>query len=136
MHDVMRFWFDRGVDGFRIDVLWHMVKAADFLDNPPNPNYQPAMGDMFRVLQHHSWKNAMSRRQGETPVCSPLSSNRKATLLNPSRNLMRFMWAPCRACIDSILPWIELPGAGHRHGERPQRMQHSDGAGMFSQHFG
>ena len=23
----MRFWFDRGVDGFRIDVLWHMLKA-------------------------------------------------------------------------------------------------------------
>jgi alpha-glucosidase len=54
MYDVMRFWFDRGVDGFRIDVLWHMVKAADFLDNPPNPTYQPAMGDMFRVLQLHS----------------------------------------------------------------------------------
>ena len=54
MHDVMRFWFDRGVDGFRIDVLWHMVKAADFPDNPPNPDYQPAMGDMHRVLQLHS----------------------------------------------------------------------------------
>ena len=54
MYDVMRFWFDRGVDGFRIDVLWHMVKAADFPDNPPNPAYQPAMGDMHRVLQLHS----------------------------------------------------------------------------------
>jgi alpha-glucosidase len=28
MYDVMRFWFDRGVDGFRIDVLWHMLKAV------------------------------------------------------------------------------------------------------------
>jgi alpha-glucosidase len=54
MYDVMRFWFDRGVDGFRIDVLWHMVKAADFKDNPPNPAFQPAMGDMHRVLQLHS----------------------------------------------------------------------------------
>ena len=54
MYDVMRFWFDRGVDGFRIDVLWHMVKAADFPDNPPNPAYQPAMSDMHRVLQLHS----------------------------------------------------------------------------------
>src|SRR6267154_1687088 len=43
MYDVMRFWFDRGVDGFRIDVLWHMVKAPDFPDNPSNPAYQPAM---------------------------------------------------------------------------------------------
>ena len=54
MFDVMRFWFDRGVDGFRIDVLWHMIKAADFPDNPPNPNYQPAMGEMHRVHQLHS----------------------------------------------------------------------------------
>jgi glycosidase len=50
----MRFWFDRDVDGFRIDVLWHMIKAADFPDNPPNPSYQPAMGEMHRVLQLHS----------------------------------------------------------------------------------
>jgi alpha-glucosidase len=54
MHDVMRFWFDRGVDGFRIDVLWHIIKAADFPDNPPNPLWQPTMGDMHRVLQVHS----------------------------------------------------------------------------------
>jgi alpha-glucosidase len=54
MCDAMRFWFDRGVDGFRVDVLWHMVKAADFPDNPPNPAYEPAMGDMHRVLQLHS----------------------------------------------------------------------------------
>lgn len=29
MLDAMRFWFERGVDGFRIDVLWHMVKHAE-----------------------------------------------------------------------------------------------------------
>jgi len=54
MYEVMRFWFDRGVDGFRIDVLWHLIKAANFPDNPPNPAYQPAMSDMLRVVQHHS----------------------------------------------------------------------------------
>ena len=26
MHDNLRFWFDRGVDGFRIDVLWMIAK--------------------------------------------------------------------------------------------------------------
>ncbi|TYL93424.1 DUF3459 domain-containing protein [Bradyrhizobium rifense] len=54
MFDVMRFWFDRGVDGFRIDVLWHMLKAADFPDNPPNPDYRLGMGEMHRLLQRHS----------------------------------------------------------------------------------
>ena len=42
------------MDGFRIDVLWHMVKAADFPDNPLNNAWQPSMGEMDRVLQLHS----------------------------------------------------------------------------------
>ncbi|HTG38236.1 alpha-amylase family glycosyl hydrolase [Sphingomonas sp.] len=54
MMDVLRFWFDRGVDGFRIDVLWHMVKHPDFPDNPANPDYREGMGEMWRVLQLHS----------------------------------------------------------------------------------
>ncbi len=54
MYDVLRFWLDRGVDGFRIDVLWHLIKAADFRDNPINPSYHPSMGEMHRVLQHNS----------------------------------------------------------------------------------
>ena len=54
MFDAMRFWFDRGVDGFRIDVLWHLMKAEGLPDNPPNPAYQPGMGEMNRLLQLHS----------------------------------------------------------------------------------
>ncbi len=50
----MDFWFARGVDGFRIDVLWHVVKAAGFPDNPPNPDWHAGLGDMHRVLQTHS----------------------------------------------------------------------------------
>ncbi len=40
MYDVMRFWLQRGVDGFRIDVLWHLIKDDQFRDNPPNPNFR------------------------------------------------------------------------------------------------
>jgi alpha-glucosidase len=54
MLDAMRFWFDKGVDGFRVDILWHMIKAADFPDNPANPGWQPGMADMHKVLQLHS----------------------------------------------------------------------------------
>ncbi len=54
MLDVLRFWFERGVDGFRIDVLWHLVKDARFHDNPPNPDYHEGMGEMHRVLQLNS----------------------------------------------------------------------------------
>ena len=43
MHEVLRFWLKRGVDGFRIDVLWHLIKDDEWRDNPPNPAYTPAM---------------------------------------------------------------------------------------------
>ncbi|OUM00666.1 alpha-amylase family glycosyl hydrolase [Variovorax sp. JS1663] len=39
MHEVLRFWLRRGVDGFRVDVLSDLVKDAQFRDNPPNPAF-------------------------------------------------------------------------------------------------
>lgn len=54
MLDVMRFWLERGVDGFRIDVLWHIVKAEGLPDNPPNPRWKPGRNERDRVLQTHS----------------------------------------------------------------------------------
>jgi alpha-glucosidase len=35
MHDVLRFWLDRGVDGFRIDVVQGLTKDPAFPDDPP-----------------------------------------------------------------------------------------------------
>jgi glycosidase len=37
MLDVMRFWLDKGVDGFRVDVIWLMMKDEQLRDEPPNP---------------------------------------------------------------------------------------------------
>ncbi|MET4092331.1 alpha-amylase family glycosyl hydrolase [Bradyrhizobium sp. S3.5.5] len=36
--DVMRFWLDRGVDGFRVDASAVLIKDELLRDNPPNPN--------------------------------------------------------------------------------------------------
>ncbi|WP_018389153.1 alpha-amylase family glycosyl hydrolase [Ancylobacter sp. FA202] len=54
MHDVLRFWMARGVDGFRVDVIWHLMKDANFRDNPPNPEYGPGDADIRRFLQTRS----------------------------------------------------------------------------------
>src|SRR5262247_2683297 len=40
MHDVMRFWLRRGVDGFRVDVIWHLIKDDEFRNNPVNPDHR------------------------------------------------------------------------------------------------
>jgi len=54
MHDVLRFWLDRGVDGFRVDVIWLLIKDAALRDNPPNPNYRPTEAGIHRLLQVHN----------------------------------------------------------------------------------
>jgi alpha-glucosidase len=54
MHEVMRFWLARGADGFRIDVIWHIIKDASFSDNPLNPAWTPDLAEMHRVLQTRS----------------------------------------------------------------------------------
>ncbi|QCR23189.1 alpha-amylase family glycosyl hydrolase [Pontibacter sp. SGAir0037] len=54
MLDVMRFWLDKGVDGFRIDVMWHMIKDDQLRDNPKNPDYEPYMATYEKLLPVYS----------------------------------------------------------------------------------
>ncbi|MBT1702245.1 alpha-amylase family glycosyl hydrolase [Chryseosolibacter indicus] len=50
MLNVMKFWLDKGVDGFRVDVMWHMIKDDQFRDNPVNPTYQQHMATYDQLL--------------------------------------------------------------------------------------
>jgi alpha-glucosidase len=52
--EVMRFWLRRGVDGFRVDVIWHLIKDAEFRDNPPNPNYREGRPPHEKILTQYS----------------------------------------------------------------------------------
>jgi len=54
MLDAMRFWLDRGVDGFRVDVMWHMIKDELFRDNPTNPDYREGQSPYRRVIPAYS----------------------------------------------------------------------------------
>jgi alpha-glucosidase len=40
IYDAMRFWFRRGIDGFRVDAVWYVIKDDQFRDNPVNPDYK------------------------------------------------------------------------------------------------
>jgi alpha-glucosidase len=54
IYDVMRFWLKKGVDGFRVDVIWHLIKDAAFRDNPPNPDFRDGRPPHEKVLPLYS----------------------------------------------------------------------------------
>ncbi|HYC38078.1 MAG TPA: alpha-amylase family glycosyl hydrolase [Usitatibacter sp.] len=54
MLGVLRFWLDRGVDGFRVDVLWHIVKDDQFRDNPANPDWREGRDPFQALIPMHS----------------------------------------------------------------------------------
>ncbi|HEV2785288.1 MAG TPA: alpha-amylase family glycosyl hydrolase [Solirubrobacteraceae bacterium] len=58
MHDVLRFWLRRGVDGFRIDVAHALGKDPELGDNEPGrrhsedwPSVHPRLAAIRRVLE-------------------------------------------------------------------------------------
>lgn len=50
MLTVLRFWLDRGIDGFRIDMISRLYKDDQWRDNPPNPEYDPNKNTNYRRL--------------------------------------------------------------------------------------
>lgn len=54
IYDAMRFWLEKGVDGFRVDVIWHLIKDAEFRDNPPNPHYVEGRPPNEKILTQYS----------------------------------------------------------------------------------
>ena len=54
MLDVLRFWLDRGVDGFRVDAIHHLIEAENLLDNPPNPDWRQGLSPARRLLRVHT----------------------------------------------------------------------------------
>jgi alpha-glucosidase len=54
IYDVMRFWLRKGIDGFRVDVIWHLIKDLEFRDNPPNPAFRDGRPPHERILPVYS----------------------------------------------------------------------------------
>ena len=54
MLDVLHFWLQRGVDGFRVDALRQLVKDDRLRDNPPNPSHDPGGSPYDALLPVYS----------------------------------------------------------------------------------
>lgn len=77
--DILIFWLERGVDGFRIDVTQGLVKDSEFRDNP---EIYPLSPGMDRIQQWDSMEHLHDIRQAETleifrrwrEVCEPYNA--------------------------------------------------------------
>ena len=53
MYNVMRFWLDRGIDGFRVDALEVLLKDEQFRDNPLNFRWKPGDPPNTRLIEDY-----------------------------------------------------------------------------------
>jgi alpha-glucosidase len=62
MFDILRFWLDRDVDGFRIDVAHFIMKDPQMRDDPlkkvPSSNFHKPLGDYDTQIHVHSQDHA------------------------------------------------------------------------------
>ncbi len=87
MLDVMRFWLGKGVDGFRVDALWHVIKDEQLRDNPLDPEYVEGEMSPYRRL-------APTYSGGQPELHEIVALMRRVTQEFPERVLVGEMYLP------------------------------------------
>jgi alpha-glucosidase len=68
MHDSLRFWLRRGIDGFRIDVMGMVLKDPQMRDNPSNPAPDPLAANQQAAAQlwqyNRNWPEVIDAVRG------------------------------------------------------------------------
>lgn len=100
MHDVLRFWLDRGVDGFRVDVIWHIVKDAHFRDNPRNPEYRPGQNPYRELLDVYN--------ADQPDVHEVIAEMRQVVERYPGRMIVGEIYLP----VEKLVTYYGVGGAG------------------------
>lgn len=76
IYDMMRFWLDKGIDGFRMDVINLLAKQAGFPDaeNPDNISYlgnNPGIHEYLQEMHEKVLKHYDIFTVGEIPFVTP-----------------------------------------------------------------
>jgi alpha-glucosidase len=88
MYEALRFWLDKGVDGFRVDVMWLIIKDDQYRDNPPNPQYE---------LGQSSSNSFLPRYNSNRPEVHDVVAEMRATIdCYPGRVLIGEIYLPLK----------------------------------------
>jgi alpha-glucosidase len=94
MHAVLRFWMDRGVDGFRIDVMDRVVKDPQLRDNPPqdNPRIRViAQTAMQKHIYDQNWPEIIDVVRGIRKVTDDYPERMTVgEVFGPPENIVRY----------------------------------------------
>ncbi|WP_300344316.1 glycoside hydrolase family 13 protein [Nesterenkonia sp.] len=75
---ILRFWLDRGVDGFRVDVAHGLVKDQNFPDYTPDPEAASMGGDQAPAPYfeqpgvheiYRDWRQVLEEYDGDRALC-------------------------------------------------------------------
>jgi alpha-glucosidase len=100
MYDVLRFWFNRGVDGFRIDALRQVIKDRELRDNPPDPAWSPGRDPYRSLLPLYS--------TDQPELMDIIHRFREIGDEYPERVLIGELWLP----INRLVAYYGLEGRG------------------------
>jgi alpha-glucosidase len=103
MLDVLRFWLDKGVDGFRADAVLGLIKDNRLRNDPPNPNYRSGISDpadeLLRI--HSSGQNELNATIGS--FCEVLAEKEGTYLLSEAYLNIPGLHRLYQACRDHSL---------------------------------
>lgn len=104
MFDVMRFWLDLGVDGFRVDVAHYIMKDPEFRDNPLNADVQGSRAEL--VQRYDSQVHVMDSRHPDLHFIY----RRMRKLLDEYSTNGRDRFAVGEIYLDNWFEWVSYYG--------------------------
>ncbi|MGZ0712138.1 glycoside hydrolase family 13 protein (plasmid) [Coraliomargarita sp. W4R53] len=129
---ILRFWLDRGVDGFRVDVAHGMIKADGLPDYTPDPEAGSMGGEEASVPYwgqdgvhdiYRDWHKVVAEYDGDRALCAEAwmpTPEKTALWVRPDEMHQAFNFAyletkwdaaPLRAVIDRSLAAYGAVGA-------------------------
>ena len=114
--DIMRFWLDMGVDGFREDVITYIAKREGLPNGFPLPvatgfphwTNQPEVKDYLREFQQEVLSKYGAFTVGESPMMTPEVA--KEYITDGAGNLLNMMFHFQHMEADCVInDWIGLP---------------------------
>ena len=103
MLDVLRFWCERGADGFRIDALRQLIKDDQRRDNPPNPAWREGDDPYGALLPEFT----------DRPPRGPGRDPRMRAAVGAERLLIGELYLPIERLVAYYASGLDLPANFH-----------------------